>query len=1027
MQKILEKDTSVQFPHLTVLKASAGSGKTYTLTARIAQFLLSEKIPKNKLRNLLAITFSNNAAKEMKEQTLKWLKGVYFGDPEQVATLSQIVSLDPGEMRERAGRLVDEILENYIDFQIKTIDSFMATVFRSSVIDFGYNPDFEIVMDNTSLMEYSFNLFLRNVREGTPEAADLEKLVDAVLDQAKEDASYLWNPSSVLLEETKKIYRKLSGAGKEVRIVDYRRDLDRIKERIRSCAETLEREIGSSKLTRSRNSAFTDALSQIRGGNFQDLVGKQFKNIPVLKPSAGKQAAFDRIQGLFEEFRNLSSELTVLSCRSRCAPFLETFLAFRKIVESAKREQSKIFIEDINSHLAQFLNSAVVPDIYFRIGDVIFHFLIDEFQDTSPVQWSNLFPLIENSLSQGGSLFIVGDTKQSIYGFRNADYTIMKSLERFNPFPSADHSVRQLDINYRSRKKVLEFNDRVFKEILAASTEYRPAGEKSGLTDYIQKPQDRSADDGFVQLSFFERSDDSPLEKRRVQELIGELRDRGYRFRDIAILTQNNEHAVRVTSWLNEKEIPFISYSSLDIRRRRVTGEIMAMMRFLNSPNDDFSFGTLLLGDIFARAIRKTAPGPSLEELRRFCFSRRGDPPLYKAFQQQFSALWERYFAELFRLSGFLPIYDLTTELFAVFKIFENMPEEEAALIKFLEAVKNFEGGGYHSLSDFLSEASESAKGEGKWDMAVPKNLEAVKVMTIHKAKGLGFPVVIVLLYEVKNKSLDYILEERADGASLLKINQSEAACDPSLQALYDAERMRDTVNKLNTLYVGFTRPQRELYVVGVTGNRQGYPFSLLPDPASAPPEKPQPPPEAPTQRTPVGHTRPQHRSRRLDLSRASADSFSVQERRRGEFIHRVLSLIDYVGNEFEPTLRGMIRSVKSATRCDYREDEITGLILALVHQERIGSYFEMAPGREIKNEQEYCNGVGRLFRMDRVVVDPEKIMVIDYKTGMDEEAIDGHRRQLSDYAALLREIYPDRLVSGLLAYIDSNEVKEVR
>ena len=509
-------------------------------------------------------------------------------------------------------------------------------------------------------------------------------------------------------------------------------------------------------------------------------------------------------------------------------PCVKAFQAFIETVDMVKRQQGKVFIEDINMQLGKYLCLSIVPDVYFRLGETIFHFLIDEFQDTSRAQWQNLLPLIENSLSQGGSLFVVGDTKQAIYGFRNADYTIMKGLEKTNPFPSAEHAVMELDTNYRSKKRILEFNERVFKEKLVGNDEYKEAGDRSGLTEYVQKSREDMDGDGYVEVSLYERNDEEPTERERIQELIAELRTRGYRYGDIAVLTQTNEDAVSATTWLNEKETPFISYSSLDVRRRKITGEIIALMNFLDSPTDDFSFGTFILGDVFINAIVRDHSSIG-SEMREFCFTHKKDPPLYKAFQEKFNCLWDRYFDGLFKAAGFLPLYDLVTEVFATFSVFENMPEEESALIKILEVVKDFEGGGFNTLKDFLETALDDQKGESEWDMAVPKNIDAVQVMTIHKAKGLGFPVVIVLLYEVRNRGFEYIVEDKGETVCLLKINKTTAACDETLQSLYDKERMSEMVNRLNSLYVGFTRPERELYVIGVKSNDNGYPFVLLP------------------------------------------------------------------------------------------------------------------------------------------------------------------------------------------------------
>jgi ATP-dependent exoDNAse (exonuclease V) beta subunit len=177
---VLEKDSSIPFPHFTLLKASAGSGKTYSLTERFVQFLLSDKIPQNHLRNILAISFSNNAAKEMKERILSWLKDIYFKDPEKIEKLSEILSLKKEDLPDRAEATIDEILKNYTEFQVKTIDSFMTSIYKASAINLGYSPDFDIVMRPENIMAYAFHRFLRGVREKTPEAEFLEKLLGSL-------------------------------------------------------------------------------------------------------------------------------------------------------------------------------------------------------------------------------------------------------------------------------------------------------------------------------------------------------------------------------------------------------------------------------------------------------------------------------------------------------------------------------------------------------------------------------------------------------------------------------------------------------------------------------------------------------------------------------------------------------------------------------------------------------------------------------------------------------------------------------
>ena len=1027
-ESILAKDTEMTFPHVAVLKASAGSGKTHNLTRRFVQFLLSEKIPRSALRNILAMTFSNNAAREMRERTLAWLKKLHFGDSEKVRDLMEILSLDPKGIKDKSGLLIDDILNNYSDFQIRTIDSFMTTVFKASAIDFGYNPDFEVLMNIDSLMDYSFDIFLRNAKEGTPEAAFLEGIVDILLEQKKAGESYLWDPSAALLDEMKKISRIFSSRGKQPEVEDVGKDLKRLKEEIRCSIDNIEKEIEGSGLMKHGNSSYRTIVPLVRGNNLPDLIGKGFSNPPVRRPPKGsnRQSSYDRIVLLWGNLEELIRQFTILFVHSRCAPYVKAYQSFSRTVENIKRQQGKVFIEDINMHLAGYLDSAIVPDVYFRIGETVFHFLIDEFQDTSPIQWRNLFPLIENSLAQGGSLFTVGDTKQAIYGFRNADYAIMKGLERDNPFPSAEHSVRELTTNYRSTKRIIEFNEKVFKENLLRNDEYREAGKKSGLTEYIQKPREGEKEDGYVALSLLERNDDEPPERMKIQALVKELGKRGYDYRDIAVLTQTNEDAVSATTWLNEKDIPFISLSSLDVRRRTITGEIVALMNFLDAPTDDLSFGTFILGDVFAKAVSKEYSGVDIEMLREFCFVQRENPPLYKAFQETFSSLWETYFEGLFKVVGFLPVYDLVTEIFAVFSVFDTLPEEEAALVKILEVVKDFEGGGFNSIKDFLSTALDEDSGE-KWEMAVPTNTNAVQVMTIHKAKGLGFPVVIVLLYEVKNRGFEYIIEEKGSTVCLLKINKSAAACDEGLQHLYDQERMKEMVNRLNSLYVGFTRPERELYVVGVKTRDAAYPFVLLPTDEFLPSVTAQQAVEKPSiTSVALPPCRLLHRNRQFDLSDSAEEFMTTEEKRRGDFIHRVLFYLDYEIDDRKPEIKQIITRAQEDTGSDYPVEETEALVMAVTKKREIAEYFRKVRGREILKEQEYSDSAGRLFRMDRVIIDPGAITVIDYKTGGNKEALEKYMAQMKNYMRILGEVYQGKSISGIIAFVDLGEVVRV-
>jgi ATP-dependent helicase/nuclease subunit A len=1021
---IIEKDSGLKFPHFTVLKASAGSGKTHMLTERFVQFILSDKIARNGLRNILAITFSNNAAKEMRERIIEWLKLLHFEDRELTEQMIAAVSIERDELAGRAGKMVEEVLRDYADFEVRTIDSFMTSIFKTSAIDFGFNAEFDILMNNDPLMAYSFDLFLRNIRKDTKEAEGLLGIIAAIQEGKQGQEAFMWDPSSVLLEEVKGLYGKLSATGKNPIREDYRRAFDDIKKEIRTEIEGLEKTVLRSGLVKRTNSSFDTVLGLVREGRFADLIGKGLKTPPVNKPGKGQsalQSSFDQIVGRWDTIAGLINTYIALRVRSRSTPYLKVYESFKEIVESVKRRQGKIFIEDISKDLAEYLNEEIVPDIYFRMGETIYHFLIDEFQDTSLIQWQNLFPLFENALSQGGSLFVVGDTKQAIYGFRNADYTIMRESERTNPFPSAMHYVKELTTSRRSPKKVLDFNEKIFKEAVAQNEKYREAGARSGLTDYVQHARD-GGPAGYAEVVLQERDDETPPERRVIQDLVADLRSRGFRYGDIAILTRRNEDVIKASLWLNEKDIAFISYSNLDIRRRKITGEIVALLSFLDSPMDDLSFSTCITGEFFGSLLRADHPDITPGRLGEFLFRYRETPPLYKSFQKEFPLLWEKYFAGLFRAAGYFPLYDLVTEAYALFRVFETLGDEEAALVKILEAVKEFEGAGYNSVRDFLEFAGDSGSGESEWNMDVPKALDAVKVMTIHKAKGLGFPAVIVLLYEGRNRGLDYIIEEEEDGIRLLKINKKTMLSDPAFERLYKEEATKETVNRLNSLYVAFTRAKEELYVVGVKGRSETFPFDLLPAgdfAAGVKPERGDIPEEKSSGVISVRHYRKQ-----IEAEVRTDEMISVGEKTRGEFIHRVLYGVEYLCEDMDGLLEDIIGRVAAATASEPAAEGVKELLLRLLGRREIATYFEPHPGREVRREQEFSDEEGHLFRMDRIVIDPDRVTILDFKTGGTGGTEEKYRAQMRKYMKIAKDIYPGRRMEGRIVYIDLGEIR---
>jgi ATP-dependent exoDNAse (exonuclease V) beta subunit len=589
----------------------------------------------------------------------------------------------------------------------------------------------------------------------------------------------------------------------------------------------------------------------------------------------------------------------------------------------------------------------------------------------------------------------------------------------------------------------------VFQHALPHNDQWRDAAQRSGLTDFTQKVRPGNEDAGYVEVTVLEKTqnaqegEDDPAgpEKARFLSIVGDLITRGHGLSDIAVLAARNEDVLRAASWLNEldipeknlKGVPFISFSSLDVRKSKITGEVVSLLNFLDSPIDDLSFITFCTGDIFKAILDEDKQGISIGEVKGFFLENRVNSPLYKAFQTRFASLWDTYFDGLFKSAGFFPLYDLVTEIYRVFKVFETMSEKEAVLARILEAIKEFEDMGSNNLRDFLGMARDEDTGfkgtDATWTIDVPTTTDAVRIMTVHKAKGLGFPVVVLLLYDEKNKGQEYVSYETPEGVNLLKLNKdilkSISVTDPdTYRLLYDEERTRELVNRLNTLYVSLTRAKSELYVIAVEGKTGKNTSRLFRDASvNTGLERKMPPVVIPPVPGGAGDEAflIHHHVAKPARSVYTEESLNVLEKKRGDFIHRVLYYIDYIDDGLDDRnglLDKTIALVNGTSAFKFSSGEIKAALSGfLLKNPFVKPYFTRVAGRAIKKEQAFSNSAGALFIMDRVVIDPAVVTVIDFKTGSNKS--DSYSYQIRGYMNLLRELYPEHRVEGVIAYVD--------
>ena len=1030
MLTILEKDRQFagELPKYTVVSASAGSGKTRALKQRVIQLLLSRSIPNNSLKNILAITFTNNAAREMKQRVLDGLKSASLGKPDTLEELQQLLSLTPSEIQLGASRLVDDILDNYSDFQIRTIDSFLARVFKASALELGLSPDLEIALDSNAILDEAFGLFARELRAGTHSANLFDQLILLLLESRGSDERFFWNPYPELADKVKELYRRIILTSKTLRLEDYSKEIQELSGQLIHKVIELDTVLTNPKVARAKR--FESYVSYAKTGDVDGLTGHKFPSPPITKKDSDPkqyQRALEESQDLCLEIETLRAASILLKARQHYQPYAEAHALLAQSIESVKRERGQVDIGDVVKRLAEYLKPGIVPEVYYSLGETLCHYLIDEFQDTNPIQWEALEPLVGNALATRGSLFVVGDTKQSIYGFRGADWRIMKRLQLEDVFPSAKKDAKVLDTNYRSFEKILNFNRDVFKTIIPQRVDEN-AASASGLATDEQYVRDSFVGKGYVEVVTIPadaadtRPDHAP-QKEKVLAIVSDCLSRGHRRSDITILTPRNSDVIEVSGWLNELGIAFISHSSLDVRSRSVTGELLALLRFLDSPIDDLSFATFLLGNIFSRLLRRDRKSITRQDLLSLLLDHRlnyrHEQPLYITFRKTHPDLWRMYFEELFNVVGYLPVYDLLSETFITFNIFSLLPAEEATLAKILEVVKDFEENGENSLKGFLQFAEDSSE-DADWNIDIPTDVDAVRVMTVHKAKGLESRVVVVLLYDSSSPPKGPDLEEDGEEIRLVHLTQKNAEEVEELAALYNEKRLRNTVDDLNKLYVALTRAEEEMYVVSVQAKKSKAPSEYLPEHGYGPAAKPSVhrAPLEPETSVDLCHDLPRTSVRQVEYT-----GIAVAEARRGEFVHAILETIEYAEGDLEPRLTKAIE--RAQVRVPFKSDttELPGRLSNVLALEELHPFFVKIEGRTILNEQEFAGSDGALVRMDRVVIDPEVVTVIDYKTGEEKPE---YNEQVLKYMKVLRGYYADRSVRGLLVYIDQQLVRIV-
>ncbi len=1025
-----------------IYSASAGSGKTYALAKAYLKLLLSNDSP-IKFRQILAITFTNKAVDEMKTRILDNLFN--FGKdsiPKKqeplFQELCQELSLTEDQLRQKSKVVLKRILHNYSFFEISTIDKFNHKLIKTFARDLHLSQNFEVELDTDLLLEEAVARLLE--RAGTDE--ELTKvLIDFSLEKIDDDKS--WNIAYDLLDIGKLLFQENHAIHIDALRSKSIHDFKDIQKKIVSKITVLENKAKDfAKLMLDeivqRGFDVADFPRQTLPNHFKKISEGEFdpKKIytsKTLEPNLveGKLLkATDKrdvtelaltLLNAFLSIKQIIYERSYLkNIYGNIVP-LTVLNEIAKEIRNIELDRDIVPISALNAILSKEIKNQPVPFIYERMGEKYRHYFIDEFQDTSQMQWENLVPLIGNALEsederhQKGSLFLVGDVKQAIYRWRGgrAEQFLNLINGKSNPFV-VEPTVHSLDTNWRSFDQIVEFNNSFFTA--TASVLQNEAYRNLFLHDSRQKTNNKPG--GFIQLSFL----DSKVEDKdeayceQVLETINEITLKKHPYSDICILVRDNNKGMLLADFLAQQNIPIISSDALLLDNNDKITFLIALLKLFENANDREAAYQILL--FLAK-----------EEMDKHSF-------ISKNINQIESFLSQIYGFQMAKLKG-LSVFTLLENAIVQFDLAVDSTAYLTFLMDEVLLVEKREGPSVFSFMKYWEQKKSSLS------IAAPDNVNAVRIMTIHKAKGLEFSFVIfpfanALLDDKRKKKKSWVPANEAENdlglqEFLINTNKNMLEYNDATARIYNDEEQKSVLDAMNVLYVALTRPIKGLFVVTETGKdlasmegatsysdlfqaylqqqnilkneQEIYTFGTFPEVDD----------DFPSISSSDAHikyiTRPKNDAA-FTIATTSGRLWDDERKEAieiGNLIHFALSKINYA-NE--------VPQVVERLQLDgYFEKDASGeikqkLMDVVTHPDLIPYFSE---DYEIINEREILTATGISLRPDRIALKGREATIIDYKTGKPSPS---HKEQITQYADVLKEM-DFTIKNVIIVYID--------
>ena len=811
-----------------IYDAAAGSGKTFTLVKEYLKRILSSK-NESYYKHLLAITFTNKAVAEMKQRIISNLvffsKHEFLENPYEMGkSIATDLNLTLQEINSQSKKIVKHLLHHYSYFSVETIDHFNHRIIRTFARDLKLSGNFDVDLDVQKLINEAVDQLISK-------AGDDPKITKVLLDYAiaKTNDDRSWDISKDISKISQLLYKETEKQAilklKKKSIDDFlelNKYLKKEKVSITKNIKALANE--SLQLIEEAGLQYNDFTRSSLPNYFKKLQNEDFKIDYKAKWQAtlGEQALYpgrvdDSVASIIDELeprfitnfkktKSLVHQLMLYSSMLKNSVPLSVINLVSKEIEVIKEEKNILPISEFNSLIYQEIKNQPAPFIYERLGEQYRHFFIDEFQDTSFLQWQNLVPLIDNALAQEyedstqGSLLLVGDAKQSIYRWRGGlpEQFIDLCLEN-NPFLTEKVEVQTLPKNYRSCKEIIEFNNQFFTFISRFLN-------NAGYRELYKNGNDQITnikENGFVKIEFInseKKEERHNLYAEKVHQTIDQLLEKGYLYNDICILTRKKSEGIELGTYLLENEIPIVSNETLLLNHSRVVNFLIdAITLSLNFNNEEVKITFLdFLHDHFSIPLEKHTFFETMLSISEINFT---------AQLEQFGI---HFNLDTLRADS---LYHNCEYCIRQLKLEEIA---DGYLFGFLDYVFEFEQGYQANKSLFLEEWDTKKESEG----IASNSTNAIQLMTIHKAKGLEFSIVIFpyadvdLYYEIEAKAwFPLNKEEFGFEEILINFNKEVEYYGEKGAEIYQERRNTLELDNFNLLYVTLTRAVDQLYV----------------------------------------------------------------------------------------------------------------------------------------------------------------------------------------------------------------------